>query len=168
MSEQNQTQENNQEITFCNSFFVKYAERVLNIDREAILQDISVGGSMLDEVKAKMTKDRDMINYITCDHGFTMGIWSKECHQDDELMRFFVSICPNALKYASENLRNDEALVLEAVKRNGFMLRFASEELKNNKHIIVAAVTNHPKLIGFLRKELQKDPEIIAAAQINA
>ena len=41
-----------------------------------------------------------------------------------------------ALKYTSEELKNDKEVVLEAVKRNGLTLQYASKELQNNKEIV--------------------------------
>ena len=46
----------------------------------------------------------------------------------------------NALKYASEDLRNDIDIVLEAVKENGVALVYASNNLKNNREIVLEAV----------------------------
>ena len=41
-----------------------------------------------------------------------------------------------ALRYASEELKNDKEIVLTAVKNNGYALAFASERLKNDKEFL--------------------------------
>ena len=38
----------------------------------------------------------------------------------------------SALKYASEELKNDKEVVLEAVKQDGFALEYDSYELQND------------------------------------
>ena len=42
--------------------------------------------------------------------------------------------------YASEELKNNEAIVLTAVTQNGYTLKLASEELKNNEAIVLRAL----------------------------
>ena len=42
--------------------------------------------------------------------------------------------------YASEELKADKQVVLEAVKQHGDALRFASEELKADKEVVVEAM----------------------------
>ena len=45
-----------------------------------------------------------------------------------------------ALQYASESLKDDRVIVLEAVKENGRALEYASERLKDDKDFVLAAV----------------------------
>jgi len=45
-----------------------------------------------------------------------------------------------ALEYASDKLKHDREIVLEAVKSRGHALEYASEELKNDKKIVQTAI----------------------------
>ncbi len=47
-----------------------------------------------------------------------------------------------ALKYASDELKRDRTLVLEAVKQNGNALEAASYDLQGDKEIVQQAVRN--------------------------
>ena len=42
--------------------------------------------------------------------------------------------------FASEKLKNDEQVVLEAVKQNGEAIQYASQEMRNNFKVVSAAV----------------------------
>ena len=44
------------------------------------------------------------------------------------------------LEYASDEMKNNEGVVLAAVEENGIMLSFASEETKRKEDIVAAAV----------------------------
>ncbi len=57
--------------------------------------------------------------------------------------------------YASEELKNDKEVVLEAVKTNGFALNDASEELKSDKEIVLEAVKKVGLALGYASEELQ-------------
>ena len=45
-----------------------------------------------------------------------------------------------ALKYASEELKNDKEVVLAAVAQYGYALEYASNDMKNDKEVVMAAV----------------------------
>ena len=47
-----------------------------------------------------------------------------------------------ALKYASNELRNNKDIILQAVKNDCGAIRHASEELRNDKDIVLQAVKN--------------------------
>ena len=79
-----------------------------------------------------------------------------------------------ALKFASEALRNDKEVVLAAVKQNGYALHFASEKLKNNKDFVLDCIKQHPhfsytigRLTSTISKQLSNDKDVIMAAVNN-
>ncbi len=45
-----------------------------------------------------------------------------------------------SLEYASEELRNDREIVLEAIKNSGYAILYASEELQKDRNFIMKAV----------------------------
>jgi len=71
------------------------------------------------------------------------------------------------LEYASEELRDDKAVVLTAVLDYGSALKFASERLQNDKDVVLAAVTSYGSAIEYASKELQEDRDIILASEMN-
>ena len=67
-----------------------------------------------------------------------------------------------ALKYASDELRADRDVVLEAVKRCGLALEYASDELRADRDVVTEAVKNNPLGFDFAGEELQKDIDLMA------
>ena len=68
-----------------------------------------------------------------------------------------------ALEIASERLKDDQDVVLAAVKKDGHTLDLASERLRNNKDIVLAAMQSRirPKdMSEFVPDALRDDPDI--------
>lgn len=61
----------------------------------------------------------------------------------------------------SKELQDDETIVLEAVKKNGWRLCDASERLKDNKKIVLEAIKKNGELLRFASTKLQNDKEIV-------
>ena len=73
-----------------------------------------------------------------------------------------------ALAYASQCLRNDREIVLEAVMcghrdddESSGPLEFASEDLRNDQDIVLEAVKGSEYALQFASEDLQNDREII-------
>ncbi len=58
---------------------------------------------------------------------------------------------------------NDKQSVLEHVKKGGTLI-FASEELKNDKDVVLEAVKNDGEALRFASKELQNDKDVVLEA----
>jgi hypothetical protein len=65
------------------------------------------------------------------------------------------------LQYASAELRNDHALVMTAVTKNGLSLKFASESLKQNRDIVLAAIKQNGCAYRYASYDLKLDQELI-------
>ena len=55
----------------------------------------------------------------------------------------------NALELAGESMRNDKAVVMEAVKQDPYALRFAGDALKNDKDVVMEAVKQDPLALEY-------------------
>ena len=68
-----------------------------------------------------------------------------------------------ALEFASDELKNDREVVLEAVKEKGsagFALEYASEELKNDRKVVLEAIKEYGGALKYASDELKNDPEL--------
>ena len=93
---------------------------------------------------------------------------SEELKRDKEVVLEAVKKWGEALEYASEEFKNDKEVVLEAVKNDGYALKYASEELKNDKEVVLAAIRNTRYALEYASWRLQNDEELkkIAAGSI--
>jgi hypothetical protein len=57
-----------------------------------------------------------------------------------------------------------KAEVLEAVEREGAALRYASEELRNDWDVVLAAVKESGRALSYSSRELRNDREVVLAA----
>lgn len=69
-----------------------------------------------------------------------------------------------ALEYVSEALRNDLEVVLTAVRQDGNSLQDASAELQNNRDVVLAAIRQNGFAYEYVGEALRNDPEIFAVA----
>ena len=60
------------------------------------------------------------------------------------------------LEYASDRLKNNKEIVLEAVKQNGLALEYASDRLKNNEEIVVTAIKQYESALQFASYRLRQ------------
>ena len=71
---------------------------------------------------------------------------------------------PLDLQFASERLKNDLTIVLEAVRRNGIALQFASEGLKNDLTVVLEAVRQNGMALQFASEGLKNDQTAVLVA----
>lgn len=63
----------------------------------------------------------------------------------------------NALRYASDELRNDKDIVSLAVSNRGYALKWASEAMRADEDVVIAATTTDPSAIRFASQEIQNE-----------
>mmetsp|Transcript_2598 Transcript_2598/g.10014 ORF Transcript_2598/g.10014 Transcript_2598/m.10014 type:complete len:787 (-) Transcript_2598:50-2410(-) len=88
-----------------------------------------------------------------------------ECRSDRELL--FAALRPSsgeALQYASEELRRDRALALEAARCRGEALRHASVALRADRSFMLEAVSCNGSALSCASDELRGDRDIILTA----
>ena len=69
------------------------------------------------------------------------------------------------LHRASEDVRNDRVIVLEAVKKNGAALSVASEDLKKDREIVLEAVKNNGDALYHASENLQNDRKCLRGCE---
>ena len=68
------------------------------------------------------------------------------------------------LKYASDELKNDEEVVHASLNNCALSFRFASPEIKNTKQVVLMVVKRYSGLIQFVSYELRHDHEVCLEA----
>lgn len=69
-----------------------------------------------------------------------------------------------SIREARPVIRNNEVVVLEAVKYNGLELAYASSSMKNNRNIVAKAIEQNWEALQYASDELKNDPEMVALA----
>lgn len=72
-----------------------------------------------------------------------------------------------ALQFASEELRDDRAVVLTAVEDYGSALEYASEMLRADREVVLAAVENHGSGLKYASERLRANREVVLTAVEN-
>ena len=69
------------------------------------------------------------------------------------------------LQYASDELKADREIVLEAIRNSrGHALEWASNELKGDREVVLEAVNKSGRNLQYASEALKADPEIALAA----
>lgn len=97
---------------------------------------------------------------------------SDDNSNDKEIMTLAVQGTPELIEYASENLKDDKELVINAINscpiedciNDGLGIRFISERLKNDKDIILSAVKKDGLELEYSSPDLKDDKEVVLAA----
>lgn len=88
-----------------------------------------------------------------------------DVRNDRELIKAAIMASSGAaLKYASPELREDQKLVLEAVKCFGSVFREASTELRNDREFVLEAVTAHSLALAGASDNHRGDPDLLREA----
>lgn len=82
-------------------------------------------------------------------------------------IRFKFIEIPFRLEFASNDLKNDREIFLEAVCQYGSCLRYASNGLKNDRDVVGVAVNNQGNSLEFASDTFKSDPGIVREAVLN-
>jgi hypothetical protein len=83
---------------------------------------------------------------------------------DEEVVVAAIKQVPNALEYASGRLKNTKHVVVEAVNRSGMALEYASTELKSDLSVVIPAVRENGMALEYASTELKSDLSVVIPA----
>lgn len=85
----------------------------------------------------------------------------------DDAISLLVGLNGKFLRFGSHNLRDNQGIVLKAIRKGGRSLRFASNRLQSNREIVTAAVNNKGTALEFACDSLKDDEGIVRLAVAN-
>jgi hypothetical protein len=111
----------------------------------------------------KIYNNKQFIMYLVDYNPHNLRYASNELQDDEEIVMLALkkSRYIDILKYVSKNLQNNKNIILFAVQINGINLKYASKELQNDKEIVITAIQNNLSALQYASKELQNDKKII-------
>ena len=99
------------------------------------------------------------------DRGEAVRYASDELRNDKEVAMLAVCKDGCALEYVSTQLRSDKEVVAAAVTKEGALaFRYASDELRDDKEVGLIAVTKDGRALQYASTHLRSDKEVVAAA----
>lgn len=75
-----------------------------------------------------------------------------------------VSLEPTNIAIIPERFKNDKTIVKEVVSKDGILLKYASDELRNDEDIVLTSIKNNPFAYNFASPILKQDSKIITEA----
>jgi hypothetical protein len=153
--------------------YIKYKTKYLNLKNEMYGGNIT---DLITELRIKGIKqlletelyknsidvDKKKISLEAVkSNGFELKNVEEQFQNDKEIVIAAIRQNPNALEYASIDLKGDEDIVKPAIFSRGQLLSFVSEKLKNNKKIVLIAVTNDQNALQYASAELKRDTNLL-------
>ncbi len=88
----------------------------------------------------------------------------EELRGDKDFVLAVVRCRGTSLKYALKKLKQDDKVVLAAVKQNPWAITIADEICRNNKEIVLAAVSEDGRTIKYASEKLKIDNDVFFTA----
>ena len=108
--------------------------------------------------------ERDKVKEKLKHYPYLLAYADDKYKDDEELVLLAIKKNGRILKYASERLQNNEKLVNIAVGTNGAALAYASERLKDDDDIVSMAIDSYGTYLQYASKRLQDDDDIVMDA----
>jgi hypothetical protein len=159
---------------------LKYASANLKADKEVVLAAVEKSEYALNYASDELKADKEVILAAVKHHPTAFQFVPndfKEDPQNKALILAAVTKYGNTLMYLPQIWRDDEDIMLAAIKQNRLTIHFASDKLKNKKEIVLAALQpenqEENKRQGVCNmifdyedsgfgKHIKDDPEILA------
>ena len=122
----------------------------------------------LENVPEHILADKDFMIKAVKRNGFALKYASDELKNDAEVVldaiEGDVDHFAKSLEFASDELKDDKTIVMTAVSRYGEALCFASDRLKRDRDVVMAAVDQSGWALEYASDELRNDEEVVLTA----
>lgn len=143
----------------------EYLNNDFKLDKKVILAALSTGSGAFKHIPESLKNNRDfvldLISQEICSIHF--NDLSDQLKADDEIMLALIKKDPACLEFAPQ-YQNNKIVVLELVKKNGYVIRFASDALKQDPEVVKAAVSSSHYALAEVAPQFRNSKEIILLA----
>ena len=144
-----------------------YAGDTLQNDKKKMLEVLKNYPDALQYANEKIQTDKDIIDFIIRTQAEALN-YAKHFNQNKELVLFAIEAASDGwiLQYVSETLKNDQDVVLAAVKEDSEVFQFASIHLRRNKEFI-KTIDHHVQICEVIQHAddtIKADKEIMLLA----
>jgi len=138
-------------------------------DREIILEFVKNSNSFhfdfLSEISDILKNDREIFTFVakSTNSGY-IKYASEEIRSDKKIALQAICSWWYVLECLSDDLKNDKEIVVKAIDKNPFSFKFVSDLLKWDKSLALYAINKNRKNIEYISDKLKDDPEILLCA----
>ena len=145
---------------------LQYVSSSLKNDKEVAMIAVKENGSALEYTSEGLRKNLKIAYTAVKSNPLSLRYLDQSLRADFDLVKLAINNDQSglALSFASEDLRNNKELVINAVRRSGYALKYASRNLRNDKDIVLEAIANDPRSLKFASSILKGNLEVAKKA----
>ena len=152
-----------------NGTYLEHASEELKADKEIIMAALQSGYSLLYEhVSDALKTDKDFLLEIVSLDAFCLEFFSEELKQDEQIV---LAAAKNfgdaALEFGAEKFKTNKNILNEVVKNSQDSLSFLAENDKNDKKLVITAVDHNGYALQYASEQLRNDKDVVIAAVRN-
>jgi len=141
-----------------NTFF-KELPLHLRDDKDIVLKVVGGYGDAIMHVSDRLRDNREVVlAAVTNPHyEFLLQFISDRLKLDDEIIHLSLKNSEYTIENASEDIRDNKKIALEAVKMQGFVFKSLSERLKNDKEVALIAIKQDLNIYWHFSQEIKDE-----------
>jgi hypothetical protein len=152
-----------------NGTYLQHASEELKADKEVIMAALQSGYSLpYEHVSDALKTDKDFLLEIVSLDAYCLEFFSEELKQDEQIVLAAAKNSGDvALEFGADKFKKNKNIITEAVKSSDEALSFLAENDKNDKNLIMTAVDNYGNALEYASEQLQNDKDVVIAAVRN-
>jgi len=149
-----------------NGTYLEHASDELKADKEIVMAALKSGYSLpYEHVSDALKTDRDFLLEIVSLDAYCLEFFSEELKQDEQIVLAAAKHFGDAaLEFGADKFKTNKNIITEAVKSSGKALSFLAENEKNDKNLVITAVKHHGYALQYAPEQLQNDKDVVIAA----
>ena len=152
-----------------NGTYLQHASEELKADKEVVMAALQSGYSLpYEHVSDALKTDRDFLLEMVSLDAYCLEFFSEELKQDEQIVLAAAKNSGNAaLEFGAEKFKTNKNILTEVVKNSQDALSFLAENDKNDKNLIMTAVDNYGNALEYASEHLQNDKDVVITAVRN-
>jgi hypothetical protein len=152
-----------------NGTYLQHASEELKADKEVIMAALKSGYSLpYEHVSDALKTDRDFLLEMVSLDAYCLEFFSEELKQDEQIVLAAAKNSGNAaLEFGSEKFKKNKNILTEVVKNSHNALSFLAENEKNDKKLVITAVDHNGYALQYASEQLRNDKDVVIAAVRN-
>ena len=150
-----------------NGTYLEHASDELKADKEIVMAALKSGYRLpYEHVSDALKTDRDFLLEIVSLDAYCLEFFSEELKQDEQIVLAAAKHFGDAaLEFGSEKFKKNKNIITEAVKSSREALSFLAENEKNDKNLVITAVKHHGgSPLQYASEQLRNDKDVVIAA----